>query len=527
MGHEAHAPRRFLAFTSPFRLDLRSLALFRIGLGLLILADLAIRSTDLAAHYTDAGLLPRAQAVDMAARPAWFSVYFAAGGTAGTGALFLLHATVALLLVLGVRTRLVTAACWIMTVSLQGRNPLVLNAGDTLTRLCLFWGMFLPLGSRFSFDARRLPPEPRTDVLSAGTIAYVFQLCFMYWFSAALKTGAAWSNGTALFYALHVDFFAKPAALWLRDIDSVLPALTYAALYWERIGPALLFVPVWNDRFRWLAIAGFGIFHLSIFALFAIGIFPLLCIVAWLPIIPGAAWRRLPGGAAHQMHAAGSAPAPHAVLRTTDRPLSFQRIMARCTTTALAVFALLYIFAWNLRTLDFERVAPYFPARWNLVADLFRIDQHWNMFSPAPPTRDGWYVVTGTLESGEDIDLDTGRPVTWSKPPLVVATVPNRRWGKYLMRLRDPESVALRVRYARYRAHRWNTAHDEAERITTVSLFCIEESPPGQQGQAAPEQAPTRLWYERLQHPGHNRPADTRSGTQPASQPSMHPDVFD
>jgi len=522
VGHDAQAPRQSLAFTFPFRLDLRSLALFRIGLGLLILADLAIRSTDLVAHYTDAGLLPRAQVVDMAARPVWFSVYFAFGDAAGTGALFVLHAALALLLVLGIRTRLVTAACWIMMVSLQGRNPLVLSAGDTLIRLCLFWGMFLPLGRRLSVDARRVPPGPPTDVLSAGTIAYVFQLCFMYWFSAALKTGAAWSDGTALYYALHLDFFAKPAALWLRDIDFVLPALTYAALYWERIGPALLFIPVWNDRCRVLAITGFGIFHLSIFTMFAIGIFPMLCIVAWLPIIPGTVWTWPSRGAAAPPSPAGRATAPPAA----DRRLSIRHTVARCTTTALALSALLYVLAWNLRTLDFERVAPYFPARWNLVADLFRIDQHWNMFSPAPPTRDGWYVVTGTLESGEDIDLDTGRPVSWSKPPLVVATVPNRRWGKYLTRLRDPGSVGLRVRYTRYRAQRWNRTHAAAERITTVALFFIEEPSAGQ-ARGASEQNSTRLWYERVPPPGQDRDGDARSGTQPDSQASMHTDAFD
>ena len=39
--------------------DLRSLAAFRIGLGLLIIADLAMRSTFIFQHYTDQGVLPR------------------------------------------------------------------------------------------------------------------------------------------------------------------------------------------------------------------------------------------------------------------------------------------------------------------------------------------------------------------------------------------------------------------------------------------------------------------------------------
>ena len=42
-----------------FSADLRSLAVFRIVLALLILAVLANRATDLSAHYTDKGVLPR------------------------------------------------------------------------------------------------------------------------------------------------------------------------------------------------------------------------------------------------------------------------------------------------------------------------------------------------------------------------------------------------------------------------------------------------------------------------------------
>jgi hypothetical protein len=42
-----------------FSADLRSLTVFRIVLALLILAVLANRATDLSAHYTDQGVLPR------------------------------------------------------------------------------------------------------------------------------------------------------------------------------------------------------------------------------------------------------------------------------------------------------------------------------------------------------------------------------------------------------------------------------------------------------------------------------------
>ena len=40
-------------------LDLRALAAFRISLGLLLICDQLVRFEDLAAHYSDLGVMPR------------------------------------------------------------------------------------------------------------------------------------------------------------------------------------------------------------------------------------------------------------------------------------------------------------------------------------------------------------------------------------------------------------------------------------------------------------------------------------
>ena len=56
---------RIAAAREVFGIDLRTLALFRVGLAVLLLADLALRARDLSAHYTDAGILPRAEALNV------------------------------------------------------------------------------------------------------------------------------------------------------------------------------------------------------------------------------------------------------------------------------------------------------------------------------------------------------------------------------------------------------------------------------------------------------------------------------
>src|SRR5438046_2966622 len=57
-----------------FSTDLRSLAAFRMVVAVLVLADLADRATDLYAHYTDAGILPRSVLMEGELDPWSFSL---------------------------------------------------------------------------------------------------------------------------------------------------------------------------------------------------------------------------------------------------------------------------------------------------------------------------------------------------------------------------------------------------------------------------------------------------------------------
>jgi len=62
-----------------FQIDLRSLALFRMGLACVILADLIKRCLSLGAHYTDHGVLPR-QAILQHVKGFHFSPFHMLGG---------------------------------------------------------------------------------------------------------------------------------------------------------------------------------------------------------------------------------------------------------------------------------------------------------------------------------------------------------------------------------------------------------------------------------------------------------------
>ena len=197
-----------------FGADLRSLAIFRISLGLLLLTDLIQRAADLTAHYTDAGVLPRAALFGSPASNPWhLSLHVISGTWPVQAVLFLLAGLFAGLLLVGYRTRRTTFVSWVFLISLHSRNPLLLYGGDALLRLLLFWSLFVPLGARYSLDSLlntssdRLPKR----VVSMGTVALLAQVVVLYEFTAVLKSGVEWhQESSAVYYALNLDQFATP-----------------------------------------------------------------------------------------------------------------------------------------------------------------------------------------------------------------------------------------------------------------------------------------------------------------------------
>ncbi len=74
------------------------------------------------------------------------------------------------------------------------------------------------------------------------------------------------------------------------------------------------------------------------------------------------------------------------------------------------------------------------------------IDQRWNMFSPNPPTADGWLTIPGRLADGTTFDLFTGGPVSdapRSADPFF------SRWTKGLQALVFSARQDLFVEYGR------------------------------------------------------------------------------
>jgi hypothetical protein len=288
---ERFNPLGFLPLREFFSLDVRSLALLRIGLSVILLCDWLDRLPDLRAHYSDAGIVPRN--VLSGAMP--ISVHFFSGAVWFQALLLGLACLFALALLVGYRTPLATLVSWFLLISVHARNPAVLQGGDQVLRLLLFWGIFLPLGACYSLDSADPEARPRSPrVLSPASVALILQVCLIYWFASAWKWGPEWrTEGTAVYFALKVDHFSTHFGRFLLGYPEVMRWLTYSTLYLETLGPVLLFVPFHPPLLRLLAIASFVLFHAGLAISLELSHFPPVCALAWLSLLPTDFWDRL------------------------------------------------------------------------------------------------------------------------------------------------------------------------------------------------------------------------------------------
>lgn len=286
-----------------FGLDLRSLAVFRIGLALIVIADLTIRFGDLTAHYTDAGVLPRAVLSQQLLKPWYWSVHLLSGQPIVQAILFLLAGLIALALLVGYHTRLAAIASWALVVSLHNRNPTLIFAADDVLRALLFWAMFLPLGACYSIDsalntsAQKLPKR----ILSAATLALTVQQCWIYIFSAVFKGKSAvwWPDGSAVYYALSYDQYVTQFGHFLLNFPPFLVFSTFSTFLLEWLGPLFLFIPFRTTFFRCCTIVTFILLHIGFGLTLNLGIFPFLSVFSWLAFIPSDVWDAL----AKRLHA--------------------------------------------------------------------------------------------------------------------------------------------------------------------------------------------------------------------------------
>lgn len=307
------------------RIDARSLGLFRISFGAVLIADLLGRLRWARELYSNEGVLPNhAHLYALRDKGHFWSLLHAVSTPAEAKVALLLCLGVYLGYLIGFRTRLFQALSLLVLVSLTGRNLLLENAGNHLAIGLLCATLFLPLGSRFSLDAvlqsmsardekdaaalddRRRPSAesieearlPGWSPTSLAALSVVLHLVMVHLASATLRRPvAAWREGSALHYALQSERWVSGLGAAVRDSlgPSALVAWAHAFRAAEWAIPILVLIPIFPRATRGAAVA-LALFHgLTIGLFFSFGLYGFTLCAAAALFIPKGTWDRLEG----------------------------------------------------------------------------------------------------------------------------------------------------------------------------------------------------------------------------------------
>jgi hypothetical protein len=485
-----------------FGIDIRALVAFRISMGLLIICDLLVRAQDVVAHYSDFGVLPRNVLLEKFEIPWHFSFYYMSGAAYFQYLVMAVAIGFALCMAIGYRTRLMTFLSWIMLISIQNRNPEVLLGADVLFRMSLFWGIFLPLGATFSVDRylSRIKRKGSKNVLSIATVALLVQIAFVYIVVALHKTSPEWTTeGSAVYYALMFDQFRTTiGGLFLQLGMPILKFITISTLALQLYGAFLLFSPVYSAFFRtvfalaFLGLqAGFGLcLHL--------GIFPWISMITLIPFLPTPFWDFLAKKFKIEIQSFENLAQRFYIwfCKAKNRAQNFLEKSPWPKRGVQFLVLLIFIDVININILS---VKPgLFSTPWMFsIEQTLRLDQHWDMFSPKPPTDDGWFVLPGKLRDGTEVDVyrrEIG--VTFNKPEVVADMYPNNRWQKFMMNLWLKENEDKRLYYGQYLCRAWNDGvKDPQKQLATFEIYFVRSDNLLNYKKATPESV--RIWSHR------------------------------
>lgn len=366
-------------FFSLFTIDPRSLALFRVSLGLMLLWDLFDRSFAMAVHYAHSGTGLSWSLHSLSPNLYW-QIF-----------LFVVAALAALSLTLGFKIRAATAVSFLLLTSLHHHNHYLVFGADSILRLLLFWSIFLPF-------------EKKQPILSPASIGILIQVAVIFIFSGSYKISEPlWLSGEAVDRAL--AYCPGVLGLYLRNFEGLTKILTYVTLASQLLLPILAFVP----RLRlWITL--YFILMEILMALFMdLTIFPFACIVAWILFLPESFWIRL------GFNSKGE---------TKSAPINL-KIMSLGLLLAL-----------------FIPLGARFNQKEDSFFVTFGLNQIWKMFAP-PPTHSQWSRILIRDKKGVETDYFTGKAFDPNEKYYLEGEWARPRWGSVLRFLPSDPALTL------------------------------------------------------------------------------------
>ena len=196
-----------------------------------------------------------------------------------------------------------------------------------------------------------------------------------------------------------------------------------------------------------------------------------------------------------------------------SQPFSLQTNKKLSTNVLTLFFGLcfLYTIPWNIRNLDIGKYQKYFPRTWDGPGKFFQLHQYWAMFSPQPPDKTGWIILSASTLKKHPVKVDDsksknkmkleslkidlwqeGRPVTMDRPHRFNETFPGFRHRKLMENLIiQTKGAPYLKRYLEYRCRKWNRKYLN-NRIKNIDFIYMEVDIPPIPGEPFGKPKPRR-----------------------------------
>ena len=290
--------------------DLRTLGIFRIALGIVCFFDILRRLPYIEVFYSRDGVAPNYFMSEISGKYSAkaFTLLSSLNSTTEVTIFFYITAIFSFLLIIGYKTKLSHIITLIGILSIHNRLIILENGGDLVLNNILIWSVFLPLGKRFSFDrilssldtfkddspkslnnGKLITKHEPSYYWGLAYFACILQLAIIYLFNYFNKDGSTWEQGTSIYYFYQLDTFLTPIGNFIKEFGLMpLPLsklLTYMTMALESLVPFLILAPLftlWTRRFSLVAMIGF---HVVIGISLYIGTFSWIMIAGLLLLI--------------------------------------------------------------------------------------------------------------------------------------------------------------------------------------------------------------------------------------------------
>ena len=429
--------------------DFRSLAAFRMAIGTVVVSDALLRSRDASLMLAPDGIFPPALVRAYLADPCAWSLATLVDSPWSGPLVLCLEAVAGLLLMAGCCTRGATILSWVAVVSVVRRTGPATNAGDAWLACLLFWSMFLPLGSAWSWDARR--GSRRGPLCSAATVALVLQIAVVYLAAGLAKWNESWLSGDAVRFAMSVHDHGTSLGEWLLGQGWLARPISWGVLAIELMGPVLLIAwPTPGVRMSLTIL--FMLFHLATCVTMTVGLFGYVGMAAWLSLVPTEAWDWL-----------------------TSRGMASGQAMSEASERESWTARSICIAAGTLALVSLvHAVTPWqrLPLPWPLpsLINIPCMHQEWDMFGDVRP-QEQWVYARAELADGSVVDLlRDGRPLETERPAGGFTSLPHHRWHKLFWGLPQPRQRIFAPAIAAALARHWNAHHPPSSGVLFLEI---------------------------------------------------------